>query len=157
MWRTTWRSLLAHKLRLAFSGLAIVLGVAFVSGTMIFTDTLNRTFTALFESTAADVSVQPAAAFDAGVTGPGGGVQHLPAGLVEDIRAVDGVAAAHRRLTAEVAANGDAGHPGVAAWSAARDAQIDRIRGQVDAIVASGLTLSKLTVAASLLNDLARA
>ena len=55
MWRTTWRSLLAHKLRLAFSGLAIVLGVAFVAGTMIFTDTLNRTFTALFESTAADV------------------------------------------------------------------------------------------------------
>ena len=101
MWRTTWRSLLAHKLRLAFSGLAIVLGVAFVSGTMIFTDTLNRTFTALFESTAADVSVQPAAAFDAGVTGPGGGVQHLPAGLVEDIRAVEGVAAAEGYVQTE--------------------------------------------------------
>ncbi|MGY1739646.1 MULTISPECIES: ABC transporter permease [unclassified Blastococcus] len=101
MWRTTWRSLLAHKLRLAFSGLAIVLGVAFVSGTMIFTDTLNRTFTALFESTAADVSVQPAAAFDAGVTGPGGGVQQLPAGLVEQIRAVDGVAAAEGHVQTE--------------------------------------------------------
>lgn len=71
-------------------------------------------------------------------------------------RAVDGVAAAHRRLTAEIAANGVAGREGVAAWTAARDAQIGRIRGQVDAIVASGLTLSKLTVAASLLNDLAR-
>ncbi|MGY1915183.1 ABC transporter permease [Blastococcus sp. SYSU DS0973] len=94
MWRTTWRSLLAHKLRLAFSGMAIVLGVAFVSGTMIFTDTLDRTFTALFESTAADVSVRPAAAFEAGITGPGGGIDRLPPGLVEQVRAVDGVAAA---------------------------------------------------------------
>ena len=41
----------------ALSGLAIVLGVAFVSGTMIFTDTLSKTFNDLFESTAADVNV----------------------------------------------------------------------------------------------------
>ena len=101
MWRTTWRSLLAHKLRLTFSGLAIVLGVAFVSGTMIFTDTLNRTFTALFESTAADVSVQPAEAFDAGVTGPGGSIERLPADLVERVRAVDGVAAAEGYVRTE--------------------------------------------------------
>jgi putative ABC transport system permease protein len=46
MWRTTYKNLLAHKLRLAMSGLAIVLGVAFVSGTLIFTDTLSRTFNA---------------------------------------------------------------------------------------------------------------
>ncbi len=130
MWRTTRRSLLAHKLRLAFSGLAIVLGVAFVSGTMIFTDTLNRTFTALFESTAADVSVQPAAAFDTGVTGPGGGVQHLPAGLVEQIRAVDGVAAAEGHVQTEgvyvLDRDGEVldtgGAPGVGvSWSAERE------------------------------------
>src|SRR4028118_1784155 len=129
MWRTTRRSLLAHKLRLAFSGLAIVLGVAFVSGTMIFTDTLNRTFTALFESTAADVSVQPAAALDTGVTGPGGGVQHLLAGLVEQIRAVDGVAAAEGHVQTEgvyvLDRDGEVldtgGAPGVGvSWSAER-------------------------------------
>ncbi|WP_104523626.1 ABC transporter permease [Blastococcus atacamensis] len=101
MWRTTWRNLLAHKLRLAFSGLAIVLGVAFVSGTMIFTDTLNRTFTALFESTAADVSVHPAAAFATGVTGPGGGVDRLPSAVVGQVRAVDGVAAAEGYVRTE--------------------------------------------------------
>jgi glutamate dehydrogenase len=71
-------------------------------------------------------------------------------------RAVDGIAAAHRRLTAEVAARGGAGAPAVAAWSTARGADVTRIRAGVEAIVASGLTLSKLTVAASLLGDLAR-
>jgi glutamate dehydrogenase len=71
-------------------------------------------------------------------------------------RAIDGVAAAHRRLTAEVAGSGRCGIDGVAAWSAARGPEVTRIRGAVDAIVASGLTLSKLSVAASLLGDLAR-
>ena len=55
MWHATLRNIVAHKLRLALSALAIVLGVAFVSGTMIFTDTLSRTFSALFASTATDV------------------------------------------------------------------------------------------------------
>jgi glutamate dehydrogenase len=71
-------------------------------------------------------------------------------------RAVDGIAAAHRRLTAEVVAHGGHGSDAVAAWSAARGADVTRIRSGVESIVASGLTLSKLTVAASLLGDLAR-
>ncbi len=101
MWRTTWRSLAAHKLRLAFSGLAVVLGVAFVGGTMIFTDTLDRTFTALFESTSADVGVRPAAAFEQGTTGPGGTTVHLPSTLVDRVRSVDGVAAAEGYVQTE--------------------------------------------------------
>ena len=72
-------------------------------------------------------------------------------------RAVDGFAAAHRRLTAEVVARGEAGPAGVAAWAAARGGEVERIRAAIDSIFASGLTLSKLTVAASLLGDLARA
>jgi putative ABC transport system permease protein len=94
MWRATLRGLLAHKLRLALSGLAIVLGVAFVSGTMIFTDTLSRTFTSLFESTSNDVSVTRATAFEAGFDSPGGSASYVPSSLVEQISAVDGVAAA---------------------------------------------------------------
>jgi putative ABC transport system permease protein len=89
MWRATVRNLLAHKLRLALSGLAIVLGVAFVSGTMIFTDTLGRTFDDLFASTSADVNVEPAAAFDAGLAGTGEGVgttSALPDSLVDTVR-----------------------------------------------------------------------
>jgi glutamate dehydrogenase len=72
-------------------------------------------------------------------------------------RAVDGIAAAHRRLTAEAVGQGGAGPAAVEAWSAARGPEVDRIRTAVDTISASGLTLSKLTVAASLLGDLARA
>lgn len=101
MWRTTWRNLLAHKLRLAMSGLAIVLGVAFVGGTLIFTDTLSRTFNALFESTSADVNVARAAAFDQGLTGPGGTASYVPAGLVDEIADVDGVAAVEGYVQAE--------------------------------------------------------
>ncbi len=103
MWRTTWRNLLAHKLRLALSGLAIVLGVAFVVGTLIFTDTLSRTFNTLFETTAADVNVTRAAAFDQGLagTGPGGTATYVPAELVEEIAEVDGVAAVEGNIQAE--------------------------------------------------------
>ena len=42
------------------------------------------------------------------------------------------------------------------AWSEKRGADVNRIRSAVDGIVSSGLTLSKITVAASLLGDLAR-
>ncbi|HUW17328.1 MAG TPA: hypothetical protein VMW94_09645, partial [Actinomycetes bacterium] len=59
MLRTAWRSLRHHKLRLVLSGVAIVLGVGFVVGTLIFTDTLNRTFTDLFTQTTTDVVVTP--------------------------------------------------------------------------------------------------
>ncbi|SEO83685.1 ABC transporter permease [Trujillonella endophytica] len=103
MWRTTYRNLLAHKLRLALSGLAIVLGVAFVAGTLIFTDTLSKTFNDLFRSTAADVNVTRAAAFDQGLTGTGTGgtATYVPAELVEEIAAVDGVAAVEGNVQAE--------------------------------------------------------
>ena len=48
MWRATIKGLLAHKLRLGLTALAIVLGVTFVSGTLVLTDTLRQTFTSLF-------------------------------------------------------------------------------------------------------------
>ncbi len=48
MWKVTVKGLLAHKLRLALTALAIVLGVTFVSGTLVLTDTLHNTFTTLF-------------------------------------------------------------------------------------------------------------
>ena len=101
MWRTALRGLLAHKLRLALSGLAIVLGVAFVSGTMIFTDTLSRTFTDLFESTSADVSVTPATAFEAGFEAPGGSASYVPSSAVGQVADVEGVAAAEGYVQTE--------------------------------------------------------
>ena len=102
MWRTTLRSLLSHKLRLALSGLSIVLGVAFVVGTLVFTDTLNRTFRDLFEVTSADVNVVARAGFDQGGTNPGAAVQvTVPESVVADVAAVDGVAAAEGNVQSE--------------------------------------------------------
>jgi putative ABC transport system permease protein len=59
MLRAAWRNVRAHLVRFLLSGLAIVLGVGFVVGTLIFTDTLNKTFTDLFTQTTADVVVTP--------------------------------------------------------------------------------------------------
>jgi putative ABC transport system permease protein len=44
MRRITFRGLMARKLRLALTALAIVLGVTFITGTLVLGDTLNRTF-----------------------------------------------------------------------------------------------------------------
>ena len=59
MIRAALRSLLARKVRLLMSTFAIVLGVAFVAGTLMFSDMLNRSFTALFDATVGDVVVEP--------------------------------------------------------------------------------------------------
>jgi glutamate dehydrogenase len=71
-------------------------------------------------------------------------------------RAVAGISTAHRGLTAEVVGDVGAGAEAVEAWSAARGPALARIRGAVEAIAASGLTVSKAVVASSLLADLAR-
>jgi putative ABC transport system permease protein len=58
MWKVTIKGLVAHKLRLALTALAIVLGVTFVSGTYVLTDTLHSTFTSLFGHVYQNVSFE---------------------------------------------------------------------------------------------------
>ncbi len=69
MWKVIWRSLVARKIRLALSGFAIVLGVAFVAGSFIFTDALGSAFDGIIKGTTADVEVMPAGASDFGSFG----------------------------------------------------------------------------------------
>ncbi|MEU3572610.1 ABC transporter permease [Kitasatospora sp. NPDC036755] len=57
--RTSLRSFLAHKGRMALSLVAVVLSVAFVSGTLVFSGTATGTFDKLFSATASELSVQP--------------------------------------------------------------------------------------------------
>ena len=61
MFKATIKSLLSRKLRLVLSALAVVLGVMFVSGSFVLTDTLQRSFTDMFSTVYAkvDVSVSP--------------------------------------------------------------------------------------------------
>ncbi|WP_420120021.1 ABC transporter permease [Nakamurella sp.] len=91
MLTVTLKGLLAHKLRLAMSAFAIVLGVAFVAGTFMFTDTLNRSFTELFRQTAPDVTVRPAGAADTGGF-TGADARSVPAELAAALADVPGVA-----------------------------------------------------------------
>ncbi|MET0428622.1 MAG: NAD-glutamate dehydrogenase domain-containing protein, partial [Microvirga sp.] len=76
-------------------------------------------------------------------------------GLALD-RAIDAIASAHRNLTAEVSAQNLPAQEAMTAWTGRRGADIDRIKGAIDSIVSSGLTLSKVTVASSLLGDLVK-
>ena len=71
-------------------------------------------------------------------------------------RALDSIGDAERRLTAAMVGNGAAGAGAVEAWVKPRQAEVERIRAAIHEIAGSGLTLSKLSVAASLLGDLAR-
>lgn len=57
MLRATLKSLLARKLRLVLSGLAVLLGVMFVSGSFVLTDALGRSFDNMFASAMADADV----------------------------------------------------------------------------------------------------
>jgi glutamate dehydrogenase len=71
-------------------------------------------------------------------------------------RALDSIGDAERRLTAAMVGNGVAGAGAVDEWIKPRREEVERIRTAIHEIAGSGLTLSKLSVAASLLGDLAR-
>jgi putative ABC transport system permease protein len=60
MLKATLKSVLARKLRLVLSGLAVVLGVMFVSGSLVLTDTLDRSFKDLFATAYSEVDVEVA-------------------------------------------------------------------------------------------------
>jgi putative ABC transport system permease protein len=62
MLRAALRNLLAHKLRLGLTALSIVLAVAFVAGTYVFTDSLRASLDTLIQQNQPDVTVQPASA-----------------------------------------------------------------------------------------------
>ncbi|WP_462187492.1 MULTISPECIES: ABC transporter permease [unclassified Frankia] len=90
MLRATLKSLLARKARLVLSMLAVVAGVSFVTGTLVLTDTLNRTFDTLFTNINKNVSV---AVRSVNAIDPTSDVGRppLPASLLPTTAGVDGV------------------------------------------------------------------
>jgi putative ABC transport system permease protein len=95
VWRITVKGLRGHKLRLALTALAIVLGVTFVTGTLVLTDTLNNTFTTLFGQVYQNISfeVRGVAAFPA--SGAAGAIRKpIPESIIAAVKAVPGVAVA---------------------------------------------------------------
>src|SRR3954471_12866662 len=100
MFKATLTSLLSRKLRLLLSALAVVLGVMFVSGAFVLTDTLGKTFDGLFSSIYQGVDVQVS-----GKPKPNTGgeptADPVPASLVDSVGKVDGVGRAEGQVFAD--------------------------------------------------------
>ncbi|HYY11019.1 MAG TPA: ABC transporter permease, partial [Kineosporiaceae bacterium] len=93
MFRLSLRSLLAHKLRMAMAVFAVVLGTAFISGALVFGDSLTKILDGTFEGSAVDLSVAPKPAVDGGAFGPQSTVS-LKDDVVTKLGGVPGVAKA---------------------------------------------------------------
>ncbi|MEU5888646.1 FtsX-like permease family protein [Streptomyces sp. NPDC047461] len=91
--KTSMRNFFAHKGRMALSAVAVLLSVAFVCGTLVFTDTMNTTFDKLFSTTASDVTVSPKEA-KSDDTPQNGRPESLPASTVQQVTKADGVKSA---------------------------------------------------------------
>ncbi len=67
----TLKGLLTRKLRTALTAVAIVLGVATVSGTFVLTDSIDKAFDSIFSDVYrnTDATITPKSAFDSGDNG----------------------------------------------------------------------------------------
>src|SRR5439155_18457104 len=85
------KSLFSRKVRLVLSGLAVVLGVMFVAGSFVLTDTMGRSFDQLFASVYTGIDVQAHAK-----PGPDNSVAQptVPASMLATVRSTPGVASA---------------------------------------------------------------
>ncbi len=93
MLNATLKGLAAHKLRLALTALAIVLGVSFVSGTYVLTDTISKTFDELFQNVTQTVDVVVRSKDT--ISNQGNELREpLPASVAGQIAKVDGVKSA---------------------------------------------------------------
>jgi putative ABC transport system permease protein len=92
MRNVAFASLLAHKRRLIGMFLSVVLGVAFLSGTLVLGDTMQSGFDSIFADANAgtDTVVQPKTEIDSDYANGKGSV---PLSVADEIRGVDGVAA----------------------------------------------------------------
>jgi putative ABC transport system permease protein len=96
--RVALRGLMGRKLRAVLTAIAIVLGVAMISGTYVLTDTIKSAFSTVFTQANAhsDAVITGRSAIGSGDNGngPGGEVPSLPGNLLTQVRALPGVARA---------------------------------------------------------------
>ncbi|MEU6660713.1 FtsX-like permease family protein [Streptomyces sp. NPDC046821] len=92
MLKTSLRNFFAHKGRMALSAVAVLLSVAFVCGTLVFTDTMDTTFDKLFAATSSDVTVSPKDA--QAENSDTGRPESMPASAVARVARAEGVKSA---------------------------------------------------------------
>jgi putative ABC transport system permease protein len=96
MVRFSLRNLLVNKLRLLLTLASVVVGVSFVSGTFVLSDTMVKAFDELYTglTSGTDVVVRSESPYDADITTTGGQLRPLDENVVGTVRDVPGVAAA---------------------------------------------------------------
>lgn len=106
----TIRNLLAHRRRLVGTALAVILGVAFLAASLVMGDTMRQSFRGLFGDLTAgsDVVVRNTTVVDAAGQRERGPV---PTDLLDELTAVDGVAAAAPDIEGSVQIVGSDGEP----------------------------------------------
>src|SRR3954465_130253 len=99
MFGATIKGMLAHKLRLFLTATSIALGVAFLAGTLMLNDSMQRAFDDVFGSvnSGTDVAVR-AEAGAVKTEDPDDSRPPLPAKVINLVRGVDGVAVAEGRV-----------------------------------------------------------
>ncbi len=110
MLRVILSGLRAHKARLARTAIAVVMGVAFVAGTYVFTDTLDRMFDGIVDQSTQGVDVYIRSNADFVNVGMSGNRQPVPQTVVDRVRGVDGVRMANgyvQGMAALIDRNGD--------------------------------------------------
>ena len=102
MTRFALKGLLGRKLRTALTALAIVLGVAMISGTYVLTDSIDKAFDAIFTDVreGSTLVVSGKSAFDI-TEGSGASATAFDESVLDDVRKVDGVAEAEGSVDSE--------------------------------------------------------
>lgn len=99
MFRFALKNIWAHKMRLMLSMFSIFLGVAFLSGTLIFTSTIRASFDDLFTSVYKKTdAVVEAKARSNRVLGNNEDVKFIPREILDEAKAVPGVRAAQGEI-----------------------------------------------------------
>jgi putative ABC transport system permease protein len=105
--RQAIRNLLASKLRLFLTSLAVVLGVGFVVGAIVLGDTINKAFDGVFATANSGVAVEIRGA----KTVSEADRQRVPTALLAKIRQVDGVRTASGSISGTAQIIGSDGKP----------------------------------------------
>ncbi|HUR77356.1 MAG TPA: FtsX-like permease family protein [Acidimicrobiales bacterium] len=91
----TLKGLLAYKLRLALTALAVVLGVSFVSGTYVLTDTITGFFDSTFRDVNKGIDINVTVGDLGGVNDAGGAfsdTERMDGSVLDAVKQVEGVA-----------------------------------------------------------------
>jgi putative ABC transport system permease protein len=96
--KMTLRSIISHKWRVALATIAVVVGVAFVSGAFILTDSFQKAFDGLFKELNAGIDYHVRGSVEFGTEGSG---DPVPAELADKLAGIDGVAVVEPALQSD--------------------------------------------------------